>query len=70
MKDLTMIPERFHVLFQTDWLKGNESKMSAIKRSEMNNLYLEYNRWEINQRLNKIIEEEEKPFVGFPKITI
>lgn len=68
MKELNNIPERFHILFQSDWLKGNESKMNAIQRCEMNNLYLEYNRWEIKQRLNLLIEEEEKPFIGFPKI--
>lgn len=66
MKDLTNIPERFHILFQTDWLNGNESKMTAIQRGEMNNLYLEYNRWEIKQRLDDVIEEEIIT-QGFPR---
>ena len=49
MKDLTNIPERFHCLFLCDWNKGDESKMKNIQRSEMVGLYLEYNRWDIQQ---------------------
>jgi hypothetical protein len=49
MKDLTNIPERFHCLFTTDWNKGDESKMKNIERIYMVDLFLEYNRWDIQQ---------------------
>jgi len=65
MRDLTNIPERFHVLFTTDWNKGNESKMNSIQRSDMGNLYLEYNRWEIQQSIRKNKPDEPETMVGF-----
>ena len=62
MKDLTNIPERFHCLFLSDWNKGDESKMKTIQRSEMVDLFLEYNRWDIQQIIDskKPIEPEYK----------
>jgi hypothetical protein len=66
MKDLTNIPERFHILFNSDWNKGIESEMISMSKSDMNNLYLEYNRWNIQQALApKIIQEEV--IIGFIK---
>ena len=67
MRDLTNIPERFHVLFTTDWNKGNESEMSSLHRAELNLLYLEYNRWDIQQMLNKHKVIEPEVIVGFTK---
>ncbi len=63
MKDLTNIPERFHCLFLSDWNKGDESKMKIIQRSYMVDLFLEYNRWDIQQIIDskKPIEPE---FIG------
>ena len=62
MKDLSNIPERFHSLFTTDWNKGDESKMKNIQRSNMVDLFLEYNRWDIQQIIDskKPIEPEYK----------
>jgi hypothetical protein len=65
MRDLTNIPERFHVLFTTDWNKGNESKMNSIQRGQMGDLYLEYNRWEIQQSIRNKKPDEPETMVGF-----
>jgi hypothetical protein len=67
MKDLTNIPEKFHILFNSDWNKGNESGMSSTNRSDINNLYLEYNKWVIQQTLSSKIEKEEEVIMGFIK---
>lgn len=67
MKDLSTIPERFHILFNSDWNKADNSTINSINRSEMNNLYLEYNRWNIQQAISPKIEKEEI-IVGFEKI--
>ena len=67
MKDLTNIPERFHILFSSDWNKGNESEMTSMNKSDMNNLYLEYNRWVIQQALASKIVQEEEVIMGFVK---
>jgi hypothetical protein len=68
MRDLTNIPDRFHILFTSDWNKGNESKMSSTMKSEMNNLYLEYNRWNIQQAIQpKTTQDNPNNPVGFVK---
>lgn len=66
MKDLTKVPERFHVLFQSDWNKGNESNMTSMNRTELNELYLEYNKWNIQQALKPV--QKEETIIGFEKI--
>lgn len=66
MKDLTKIPERFHILFNSDWNKGDESEMTSLQRTEMHDLYLEYNRWSIQQAIKPIIKEEPVN-IGFVK---
>jgi len=69
MKDLTKIPERFHILFTTDWNKGNESEMNSVQRGELSCLYLEYNRWSIQQAINpKPKDEPFKEIIGFEKL--
>ena len=68
MKDLTNIPEQFHILFtDVSWSSGNDSKMRALQRSDINQLYLEYNKWDIQRIIDskKIIIEET--IVGFIK---
>ncbi len=65
MKDLTNIPERFHHLFTTDWNKGSESTMKNIQRSEMVDLFLEYNRWDIQRIINSKKPVQQENMVGF-----
>lgn len=67
MKDLTNIPERFHILFNSDWNKGNESEMTSTNRSDINKLYLEYNKWVIQQTLSSKIVKDEEVIMGFVK---
>ena len=66
MKDLINIPEKFHILFNSDWNKGVESEMTSMSKSDMNNLFLEYNRWNIQQALKPAVKEEV--IIGFEKI--
>jgi hypothetical protein len=64
MKDLKEIPERFHILFtDISWNKGNDSKLSSLQRTDMNQLYLEYNSWCIKEALKKPVIES--PVTGF-----
>lgn len=67
MKDLTNIPERFHCLFTSDWNKGIDSEMKSLQRMELNIIFLEYNKWDVQRIINskKIIIEET--IVGFIK---
>jgi hypothetical protein len=58
-KDLEKIPEKFHVLFTSDWNKGNESTMNSVQRGLMSELYLEYNRWSIQQVINPKPKDDE-----------
>jgi len=63
-KDLNEIPEKFHILFTSDWNQGNDSELLPLQRAKLNELNLEYNRWSINEsiRKSKLVKEEE--FVG------
>jgi hypothetical protein len=67
MKDLTNIPERFHILFETDYNAGVDSEMKSLQRMELNNIFLEYNKWDVQRMIDsqKIIVEET--IVGFIK---
>jgi hypothetical protein len=67
MKDLTSIPKKYHSLFTTDWNKGNESKMTSLDRMEMNNLFLEYNRWEVKKMIDDKKPVQENIMIGFVK---
>ena len=69
MRDLSTIPERFHILFtDVSWSSGNESKMGALQRSNINQLYLEYNKWSIEQIINPPSTNNEPEVVkGFIK---
>lgn len=66
MKDLTNIPEKYHILFTSDWNKGNESTMKPLQRVEMNELQLSFNRYELNLLMKDKLKEEET-IVGFVK---
>jgi hypothetical protein len=65
MKDLVNIPERFHSLFLTDWNKGTESKMTSTERASMAELFLEYNRWDIQRIINSKKPVQKEIMVGF-----
>jgi uncharacterized protein YecA (UPF0149 family) len=67
MKDLSTIPEEFHILFTSDWNKGNESKMSSTQRMYMGELYLNYNKWSIQQSIKPVVKQKEETITGFPK---
>jgi hypothetical protein len=68
MIDLTTIPERFHILFSSDWNKGNDSSMNSVQRGLMNELFLEYHHWDVKQQIMKNdINDNEHPFQGFVK---
>ena len=64
-KDLNEIPEKFHILFTTDWNTGNDSTLSPMTRVDMNQLQLEYNKWSIQQAIEKSRpKKEEEIFIG------
>lgn len=69
MKDLSNIPEEFHILFTSDWNKGTESKMTSLQRAEIGELYLKYNKYVIQQSLRPIPKENQNDEVitGFVK---
>jgi hypothetical protein len=64
MKDLTNIPEKYHPLFTTDFNKGVDSKMKILQRAELNDLFLEYNKWDI-QRMIYSKKNIDDTIVGF-----
>ena len=69
MKDLSTIPKEFHVLFTSDWNKGEESTMTSNERMYMGELYLQYNKWSIQQAINPKSKEEPNTEIvlGFVK---
>jgi hypothetical protein len=62
--NLNEIPEKFHILFTSDWNQGNDSNLSPLQRAELNNLQLEYNRWSINEAIRKSKPVKEEEFIG------
>jgi hypothetical protein len=68
MKDLTNIPERFHCLFLTDWRNGDKSEMTILQRNDFALLYLEYNKWDVQQMIDSKKINVEDTIVGFEKI--
>ena len=67
MKDIKNIPDRFHILFtDVSWNKGNESELTSLQRSDMNQLYLEYNKWSIMNAIQlKKLEDNPNLPMGF-----
>lgn len=53
-RDLSNIPEIYHVLFTTDWNWGPYSKMDAIDRGYCNDLFLEYHHKDLKQKINEV----------------
>lgn len=57
--------EKYKILQESDWNKGNESKMLPLDRVDMHNLWLEKIHKEIiNKRI--LAPQEDEPVVGFP----
>lgn len=52
-KDLTDIPEIYHVIFLTDWNWGPYSKMDPVDRSFVNQLFCEYNKWDVQRKITR-----------------
>jgi hypothetical protein len=65
MKNLENIPERFHILFESDYNAGIDSKMKSLQRGALNDLFLEYNKWNIQQAIDKLKPIKEEVIRGF-----
>ena len=67
MRDIKNIPDRFRVLFSdVSWNKGNDSELSSLQQSDMNQLYLEYNKWSIENAIQlKKLEDSPNSLMGF-----
>ena len=65
MKKLANIPERFHILFESDYNAGINSKMNSLQRSNLNDLFLEYNKWNVQQAIDKLKPITEEVIKGF-----
>jgi hypothetical protein len=63
--DINEIPERFHILFNEDWNNGNESEMTSLQRGRLNELYLEYNKYQIQKSIQQKRPKEEIIQGGF-----
>jgi len=60
-----IIPEQFIEVFETDWNKGNDSKLSAMERCRIHSLYLEYNKWAMLQEISEIRPLKMNQAIGF-----
>jgi hypothetical protein len=47
-KDLSNIRERYHEIWTTDWNKGDNSSLSYEERYRISQLWLEFNKQDIN----------------------
>jgi len=67
--DLSLIPEHFRALFRTDWNWGRHSTMEVENRMFLEELFHDYNRWDIKRmkEANKVIEPPI-PFAGFDRL--
>jgi hypothetical protein len=63
--DLTSIPEHFRALFTTDWNWGIHSKMRMEDRMFLQDLFHDYNRWNVQEKLNKLKPVKEEVVRGF-----
>ena len=59
------IPEQFLEVFETDWNKGNDSKLLAMERCRIHSLYLEYNKWSMFQEISEIRPLKMNQAMGF-----
>jgi hypothetical protein len=66
--DLTSIPEHFRALFTTDWNWGIHSTMKVEDRMFLQEIYNDYNRWDIQQMIDSKKINVEDTIVGFEKI--
>jgi hypothetical protein len=65
MKDISNIPERFHILFESDYKAGIDSNMKSLQRGALNDLFLEYNKWNIQQAIDKLKPITQEVTRGF-----
>lgn len=65
--DFSEIPEKFHILFNSDWNNGANSSMKMEDRMDCQQLYLEYNKWVIQKVIELTSTKEENKPVGFVK---
>lgn len=63
-----IIPEQFREVFETDWNKGNDSKLSAMERCRIHAIYLEYNKWTMEQEIMEIRPLKTNLAMGFVDI--
>ena len=63
--DLTSMPEHFRVLFTTDWNWGRHSTMKVEDRMLLQEIWNDYNRWDIQRMIDSKKIIIEKPIVGF-----
>jgi hypothetical protein len=68
--NLDEIPERFHILFNSDWNEGNESEMTSTHRGNLNELYLEYNKYQIKKSIQEKKPKEEIVEGGFDDLEL
>jgi hypothetical protein len=60
------IPDKYRILEETDWNHGNDSKMPSTQRGQLNQLWLEYQHWQIQQEINQTFTKPDTEVVGFP----
>lgn len=65
--DLTTIPQKYRVLFTTDWNWGKYSKMPMNERINLHELNKEYHHTDVLSRLFEKKPKDEKVLLGFPK---
>jgi hypothetical protein len=69
--DLNTIPKKFHCLFtDSTWNHGNDSEVSSLQRSDFNSLMLEYNKWSIQQAIQKKKPMDEPIQGGFDDLDL
>jgi len=66
--DLTSIPEHFRALFTTDWNWGNHSTMKVEDRMFLQEIWNDYNRWDIQRMIDSKKIKFEDIIVGFEKL--
>ena len=67
MRDLTTIPQEFHILFLDDnWKKGIESNLSSTEKMYYAKLFNDYNKWSVKNAIEK--NKTYKPILGEEEI--
>ena len=66
--DLTSIPEHFRALFSTDWNWGRHSTMKVEDRMLLQELWNDYNRWDVQRMIDSKRPIEKELNIGFEKV--